>query len=216
MTHIAVSAAREQGIIAVLRAPSVDSCLLAADALVRGGVRALEITYSTPEPAAVIRELSQRYGSDVLLGAGTLTRVGQAAEVVAAGAAFLVAPGTRPAIAEDMKATGAAVMLGALTPTELMLAVELGADVVKVFPSSLGGPSYLRALRGPFPEVPLMPTGGVDERNLPDWFAAGAIAIGAGGELTPATALAAGDWRVVEQNARRFRSALDRVRAGAA
>jgi len=213
MTHPVVAEASRHGVIAVLRAPSPDAAVEGAEALIRGGVRALEITYSTPDPASVIRELDRRHGQDVLLGAGTLTRPEQAAEVAEAGARFLVSPGSVAEVAEAMRATGAAVMLGALTPTEVMRAAQLGADVVKIFPASLGGPAFLRALRAPFPDLAFMPTGGVNPQNLADWFAAGAVAVGAGGELTPARALAEAAWDDVERSARRFTDALGAVRS---
>lgn len=197
-------------IIAVLRAPTPDAALSAVDALVAGGVTGIEITYSTPEPSEVIREVARRHGSAVYLGAGTITRADQADEAAAAGAQFLVSPGSVPDVARAMRATGRVTMLGALTPTEIMVAQELGANVVKVFPTSLGGPSYLRALHGPFPDVPLMPTGGVTTANVPEWFAAGAVAVGAGGDLVSGAAMASGDWATITQTARSFVSALDR------
>lgn len=181
------------------------------DALVNGGVRGIEITYSTPDAPAVIAEVTRRHGDAVLVGAGTVTAPGQAAEATAAGARFLVSPGTRPALAAEMRETGATVMLGALTPSEVMLAVELGADVVKVFPASLGGPSYLKALRGPFPDVPLMPTGGVSAGNIGEWLAAGAIAVGAGGELCSGADLAARAYDTIEAKARTFMAGLARA-----
>lgn len=112
-----------------------------------------------------------------------------------------------------MLASGAAVLSGALTPTEVMTAVRLGVHAIKIFPASLGGPGYLRALRGPFPDVPLMPTGGVNTGNLADWLRAGAVAVGAGSEPCPPAALSAGDWPAIQHSAREFRAALDSVRA---
>lgn len=111
-----------------------------------------------------------------------------------------------------MLATPAAVFTGALTPTEVMTAVGLGVHAVKIFPASLGGPAYLRALRGPFPDAAFLPTGGVDPGNLGDWFAAGAVAVGAGSELCPPAALRAGDWAQITDAARGFRAALAAVR----
>ena len=195
-------------IIAVLRAPTAEAALGAVDALVAGGVTGIEITYSTPEPAAVIREIARRHGASVYLGAGTITRSDQAAEVADAGAQFLVSPGSVPDVAAAMLATGRVTMLGALTPTEIMVAQNLGAHVVKLFPASLGGPSYLKALRGPFPDAVLMPTGGVNPGNLAEWFAAGAVAVGAGGDLVSSAAIAAGEWLTITESARAFVAAL--------
>ena len=195
-------------IVAVLRAPTADIALGTVDALVAGGVTTIEITYSTPEPAAVIREIVRRHGASVYVGAGTIVEPGQAAEVAEAGARFLVSPGSVPDLAAAMLATGLVTVLGALTPTEVMVAQRLGAHLVKVFPASLGGPAYLRSLRGPFPAVQFMPTGGVNAGNIAEWFAAGAVAVGAGSELVSAAAMKAGDWDAISETARSFVAAL--------
>lgn len=173
----------------------------------RGGVTAIEITYSTPDPALAIAEITRRHGDRVYVGAGTIVRPEQAREVADAGARFLVSPGSTPEIAEAMLATGLVTMLGALTPTEIMVATALGADVVKLFPASLGGPAFMRALRGPFPDVPIMPTGGVNAANLREWFEAGVVAVGAGGELVSNSLILAGDWSAIEASARAFTAA---------
>lgn len=207
---------RRSGVLAVLRAPSARVAVSAAEALIRGGVTGIEITYSTPDAAAAIRELAAPGRGDVVVGAGTITDPAQADEAARAGAAFLVSPGTRPHLVAAMRDTGRVVMAGALTPTEVMLALELQADVVKVFPAALGGPAYLRALRGPFPQAPLMPTGGVSAENLTEWFRAGAIAVGAGGELCPSADLAAGRFDEIERRGRAFAAALAALRGGAA
>ncbi|TFB76679.1 bifunctional 4-hydroxy-2-oxoglutarate aldolase/2-dehydro-3-deoxy-phosphogluconate aldolase [Cryobacterium glaciale] len=203
---------REAGIVAVLRAPNTEAALRAVDALIAGGITAIEVTYSTPEPARVIREIIRNHGDAVYIGAGTIVHPGQAREVAEAGARFLVSPGTAPSLAAEMIATGGVVMLGAMTPSEVMLATSLGADAIKIFPASLGGPAYLGSLRGPFPEVPLMPTGGVTAANISQWFAAGAIAVGAGSDLCSPTAMAEGDWDRIEATARSFSSALAEAR----
>ena len=204
---------RQTGILAVVRAPSTESAIRGAAALLEGGVTGLEITYSTPDAPAVIRALRAEYGDKIYLGAGTvLTRV-QAEDAVDAGAEFLVSPGTVAATVTAMKATGSLVMAGALTPTEVLTAVGLGADVVKIFPASLGGPSYFRALRGPLPDVPLMPTGGVTPGNIGDWFDAGAVAVGAGGDLCSTADLAAGRYDLVREKALNFSAALERTLA---
>lgn len=194
-------------ILAVVRAPSAESAIRATEALVAGGITGIEITFSTPETPRVIRELVARYGEQIYLGAGTVTTPEEAAKAAEAGARFLVSPGTRRELTAVMKATGLVVMTGALTPSEVMAAIEYGVDVVKIFPASLGGPSYLKSLRGPFPNVPLMPTGGVTPENIGDWFAAGAVAVGAGGDLVSGADLAAERYDEVERKARLFRSA---------
>ncbi|RNE67242.1 bifunctional 4-hydroxy-2-oxoglutarate aldolase/2-dehydro-3-deoxy-phosphogluconate aldolase [Cryobacterium tepidiphilum] len=191
-------------VLAVMRAPSADSALRAADALIAGGITGLEITYSTPDAPGVIRALADRYSDEIYLGAGTVTTPDQAKQAADAGAAFLVSPGTRRDLVAAMKDTGLVVMTGALTPSEVMAATEFEVDVVKIFPASLGGPGYLRSLRGPFPDVPLMPTGGVTPDNIDEWFAAGAIAVGAGSDLVSAADLAADRYDEVERKARLF------------
>ena len=206
---------RDAGVIATLRAPSTEAALGAVEALIAGGVRAVEVTYTTPNVPEVLRALQERHGDDVLLGAGTLLDPHQAAEAADAGAEYLVSPGIDDELVAAMQATGKVTMGGAMTPTEVMRARRLGVDVVKLFPGALGGPAHLKALRAPLPDLAYMPTGGVSADNLHEWFAAGAIAVGAGGELCPATALASGDFDAVRERAERFSAALAAYRAGA-
>jgi 2-dehydro-3-deoxyphosphogluconate aldolase / (4S)-4-hydroxy-2-oxoglutarate aldolase len=213
MTRPQVEVLQRAAVVAVIRAPSADAAVRAVAALVTGGIRGIEITYSTPDAAKVIAELDRRHGEAIVLGAGTVLTAAQATEARQAGARFLVSPGTDEQLVPAMLATGAAVFLGALTPTEVMTAKRLGAHAVKIFPASLGGPSYLRALRAPFRDVALMPTGGINADNLADWFDAGAVAVGAGSELCSPAAMRAGRWEEIEQSARRFATAL-RGRAG--
>ena len=203
---------RAAGVLAVLRAPSPESALDAAEAIIRGGITGIEVTYSTPDAPGVIRELIARHGDAAHIGAGTVTTPEQAVAAADAGAEFLVSPGTLPDLTRAMLDTGRVVMTGALTPTEVMTALDLRVDVVKIFPASLGGPSFLSALRAPFPDAPLMPTGGVKPDNLADWFAAGAVAVGAGGDLASGSSIAASDWDDLEARAARFAAALATTR----
>ena len=200
------------GVIAVLRAPSADAAVGAAEALLAGGITGIEITYSTPDAARAIARLRDRHPS-ALVGAGTIRTPGQAGEAARAGAQFVVSPGSPPDLVAAMLATGLPTLAGALTPTEIMAAVDAGVHAVKLFPGSFGGPAYLRALRGPFPDVPIVPTGGVSAGNLADWFASGALAVGAGGELCPGPAIAAGGHAEITERARTFRAALADVLA---
>lgn len=200
-------------VIATLRAPSTEAAIGATAALLAGGVRAIEVTYTTPDVPGVLRAIRERHGDDVLLGAGTLLDPPQAEEAFAAGAGFLVSPGLDDDLIAAMRATGAVTMAGAVTPTEVMRARRLGVDVVKLFPGSLGGPGHLKALRAPLPDVTYMPTGGVSSDNLGEWLRAGAFAVGAGGELCPAPALAAGRYEEVQERAERFTAALRAYRA---
>ena len=203
---------RAATVVAVLRAPSAEAGVLATDALVSGGITGIEITYSTPDAAAVIREVRRRHGDAVHLGAGTVLRPAQAHAAVEAGAEFLVSPGTEPELAGAMLGTGVTVLSGALTPSEVMTALRLGVHVVKLFPASLGGPAFLRSLRGPFPDVAFVPTGGVSPGNVADWLAAGAVAVGAGSELCSPQAMAAGDWAAITASAERFSAAARSAR----
>ena len=204
---------RAAGVVAVLRAPSAVTAVRAVDALVAGGVTGIEITYSTPDAAAAISEVDRRHGTSIYLGAGTVLSEQQARESVDAGARFLVSPGTDAALTAAMINTGATVLAGALTPSEVMAAQRSGAHVIKLFPASLGGPGYLRSLRGPFPDLAFVPTGGVNLDNLVEWFAAGAVAVGAGGELCPAGFMASARWEEIAAIAASFAAALTRARA---
>ena len=204
---------RRIGIIAVLRAPSEALASQMVDALVAGGVTGIEITYSTPNAAAVVRTLDERYGPRIVLGMGTLTRSGQVDEARDAGARFIVSPHTKAGLAETMVASGLATMIGALSPTEIEDANDRGADVVKIFPASLVGPPYLKSLRGPFPDIPMMPSGGVSAANLGEWLAAGAVAVSAGGELCPFEWAKEGRFAEITARAREFVAALDAYRS---
>ncbi len=191
------------GLLAVVRGKSRAAALEVVDALIHGGVLGIEITFTTPEAPRVIRDLNEEYGDSILLGAGTVTTHEQVDQAAEAGATFLVSPGCDPELLPGMLETRLLVLPGVLTPSEVMLACRLGAQAVKLFPGSSGGPSYLKALSGPFPDVPVVPTGGVSLANIADWFAAGAFAVGAGGALAPSS-LAGHDRDDVVENARLF------------
>ncbi len=206
----------ELGLLAVLRAPDPAGARRAVDALVEADVRGIEITYSTPDAASVIAGVKETYGDEVLVGAGTLVTHAQVTEAAEAGASYLVSPGLDDEVVASMRATSLPAMAGVLTPTEVMRGVRLGLDVMKLFPGSLGGPSYLRSLRGPFPDVPFMPTGGVSADNVGDWLAAGAIAVGAGSELASAGDISSGDFAGIREKGRRFLTAIREARADAA
>ena len=204
---------KDLGLLAVIRGPSKELTLQMVEALVAGGVTGIEITYTTPQAAGVVQALDETFGAEIVLGMGTLTDPAQAAEAAQAGAKFLVSPHTEAELAAAMTGTGLAVMLGAFTPSEVMQAVRLGSDVVKIFPGSLGGPAYMKALRGPFPGIPMMPTGGVDENNLKDWFAAGAFAVGAGSKLCPKQLAVDGRFAEITRIAHQFAQAVQAARA---
>jgi 2-dehydro-3-deoxyphosphogluconate aldolase/(4S)-4-hydroxy-2-oxoglutarate aldolase len=204
---------RDIGLVAVIRGPSAELTLQTVEALVAGGVQGIEITYSTPDAENVVSLLAEKYGDSILLGMGTLTIPAQAKAAQAAGASYLVSPVCDPDLVRAMLATGLLTMAGALTPTEVLLAHRLGSDVVKLFPGSLTGPGYVKALRGPFPDIPLMPTGGVSAANVAEWLAAGVIAVGAGSELCPPQLAREGRFDEITRLASEFVSVVQRVRA---
>lgn len=200
------------GLLAVLRGPSPELTLKMVAALVEGGVTGIEITFTTPDALQVVSKLDQEYGREITLGMGTLTKADQAQAAKEAGAGFLVSPHVDPELAEAMRGTGLALMMGALTPSEVMQARRLGSDVVKLFPGSLGGPAYMKSLKGPFPDLPMMPTGGVSAENLQDWFAAGAFAVGAGSKLCPKELALAGDYPGITKIAKDYVAAVKAAR----
>ncbi len=200
------------GLVAVIRGPSPELTVKMVKALVAGGVSGIEITYSTPHAEEVVRLLDQQFGEKIVLGMGTLTAPEQAESAKAAGARFLVSPVCEPALGKAMVATGLATMIGALTPTEVFQAFQMGSDVVKIFPGSLAGPSYVKALKGPFPNIPLMPTGGVSVTNVGEWFAAGVFGVGAGSELCPPALAKEGKFDEITQKAREFVEAVNQAR----
>ena len=187
-----VAKVKELGLLAVIRGPSADLTVKMVDALVAGGVLGIEITYSTPDAEGVVRALAEKYDHQILLGMGTVTEPAQVERAKGAGARYLVSPVCDPDLIRAMVASGLPVMAGCLTPTEIFQTYKLGADVIKIFPGSLTGPSYIKAVHGPLPEIPMMPTGGVSADNVKDWFAAGAIAVGAGSNLCPPALAKAG------------------------
>lgn len=204
---------QQTGVFAVLRAPDAEHAIEAARALIRGGITGIEVTYSTPGAPDAIRELVAEFGDSANIGAGTVTSAERAEAAADAGAQFLVSPGSVPAVTEAMLETGLTVMTGALTPTEVMTALDLGSHVVKLFPAALAGPPLLKALRGPFGDAHFMPTGGVSAENLGEWFAAGALAVGAGSDLVSSARLAERDWDGIEAVAGEFTAALQKARA---
>jgi 2-dehydro-3-deoxyphosphogluconate aldolase / (4S)-4-hydroxy-2-oxoglutarate aldolase len=204
---------KKLGLLAVIRGPSPELTVQMVGALIKGGVLGIEITYTTPNAEEVVKTLAQTYGDQILLGMGTLTRPEQAESAMKTGAQFLVSPVCDPALVKAMVATGLLTMAGALTPTEVFQAYSLGSDVVKVFPGSLGGPAYIKALKGPFPFIPLMPTGGVSAGNVAEWYKAGVVAVGAGSELCPADLAKSGRFDEITQRAAEFVNVVNSSRS---
>jgi 2-dehydro-3-deoxyphosphogluconate aldolase / (4S)-4-hydroxy-2-oxoglutarate aldolase len=212
MTHHTVASVlntlQARRVVAVVRAPSPKLALEAASVLIDNGITGIEITFTTPDAAGAIEKCVARHGEEALIGAGTILTTDQVASASQAGADFLVSPGTDGDLADAMVNTGLATMTGVLSPTEIMKAISHGVHVMKVFPGSLGGPGYLGALKGPFPDLRFMPTGGVSAKNLGDWLSQGAFAVGAGGDLVPSRALAVGDFNDIQERARAYVAAL--------
>jgi 2-dehydro-3-deoxyphosphogluconate aldolase / (4S)-4-hydroxy-2-oxoglutarate aldolase len=208
-----LSTLREVGIIPVIRAESAEAAVAVVEALVEAGLTVAEITMTVPRAIDAIASVAKRFGDKVLVGAGTVTDAETARRAVDAGAEFIVTPCLVPEVIDAARRADVAVLPGALTPTEVFEAFRLGGDMVKVFPAqNLGGASYLRALRGPFPEIPLVPTGGVTLDNLREMFDAGAIAVGVGGELISKNALARRDYASISALATQFLAAVRKAR----
>jgi 2-dehydro-3-deoxyphosphogluconate aldolase / (4S)-4-hydroxy-2-oxoglutarate aldolase len=199
---------RKLGLLAVIRGPSLELTIKMVEALIEGGVLGIEVTFSTPNAIEVVKILSQKYSDHILLGMGTLTNPEQVLQAKKAGASFLVSPHCDSELAKKMIESDLAVMIGALSPTEVVQAYEMGSVIVKLFPGSLGGPAYLKALRGPFPHIPMMPTGGVDVENVEAWFAAGAIAVGAGSNLCSSALAKEGRFNEIKDKAVEFHRAI--------
>lgn len=204
---------KEIGLIAVIRGPSPDLTVKMVEALIAGGVLGIEITYTTPNAPQVVQKLAETFGERILLGMGTLTEPRQAAEAKAAGARFLVSPVCDDLLGRAMITTDLTTMIGALTPSEVYQAYRLGSDVVKVFPGSAVGPAYIKALKGPFPYIEMMPTGGVSAENVGEWFAAGVFGVGAGSELCPTAWAIEGRFADITQRAVGFVQAVRMAQA---
>jgi 2-dehydro-3-deoxyphosphogluconate aldolase/(4S)-4-hydroxy-2-oxoglutarate aldolase len=203
----------EIGIVPVVRASSAKKAIAAAEAVALGGIPIVEVTMTVPGAMDAIAELNRNGGRKLLIGAGTVLDVRTARECMDKGAQFLVSPGLDVETITLAKTAGTLMMAGALTPTEVILAWKSGADFVKVFPASaVGGAAYLKALRGPLPQVPLVPTGGVNLKTAADFLRAGASALGIGGELISAAALNSGDTAEITELARQYVAIVRDVR----
>jgi 2-dehydro-3-deoxyphosphogluconate aldolase/(4S)-4-hydroxy-2-oxoglutarate aldolase len=205
----------EIGIVPVVRADTAERALLAAEAVRTGGIPIVEITMTVPGAIETIRRLAAERGREMLIGAGTVLDAASAEACVAAGAQFLVTPGFDRDTVQFARQKDVVIMAGALTPTEIMAARKAGADFVKIFPcSNVGGAKYIKALRGPFPDVPLVPTGGVNLDTAAEFLKAGSAALGIGGELVLPQALKAGTPAAITELARKYVEIVKSARAG--
>jgi 2-dehydro-3-deoxyphosphogluconate aldolase/(4S)-4-hydroxy-2-oxoglutarate aldolase len=204
----------EIGLLPVVRASSSHEAKLAVEAVYEGGIPVVEITMTVPGAVEIIHELSKARGSDVLIGAGTVLDAAAAQRCLDAGAQFIVSPGLDLPTLEFVLKQGKVMMPGALSPTEVITAWKAGADFVKVFPcGSVGGAKYIKALKGPLPQIPLVPTGGVNLETAADFVLAGSEALGVGGELVQSAALKAGKPEVIVEAARKFVEIVQQARA---
>jgi 2-dehydro-3-deoxyphosphogluconate aldolase / (4S)-4-hydroxy-2-oxoglutarate aldolase len=205
---------QEIGIVPVIRASSPREACMAAEAVRAGGITVVEITMTVPGAVNVIRELKRTCGSDVLVGAGTVLNPAAASECLQAGAEFLVSPGLNVKTVALAVREGKLIMAGALTPTEVIAAWEAGSDFVKIFPcGQVGGAKYIKALKGPLPQVPMVPTGGVNLQTAAEFIEAGAAALGVGGELVQVEALKANKPEIIAENAKKFIEIVQQTRA---
>lgn len=205
----------EIGIVPVVRAPSAQQAMQAAEAVCAGGVPIVEVTMTVPGAIEVIAQLSKSMGRDILIGAGTVLDAETAQRCIDAGAEFLVSPGFDLGTVQLAKKLGKLIMAGALTPTEVITAWKAGSDFVKVFPcGAVGGAKYIKALKAPLPHVPMVPTGGVDLNTAAEFIQAGSDALGIGGELVSAAALKSGNTSAITEAARQYVAIVRRARQG--
>jgi len=200
------------GVIAVVRLDELSKAVSLTEALVAGGVRAVEFTFTNPAAAAAISAARDALGERALIGAGSVLDAETARVAILAGATFVVTPTVSLPTIAICNRYGVATTIGAFTPTEILTAWEAGATYVKVFPASLGGPRYLRDVHGPLPQVKLIPTGGVDLDNAGEFIRAGAVAIALGSNLVDARSVATEDWDTITTRARALIAAVDRAR----
>jgi 2-dehydro-3-deoxyphosphogluconate aldolase/(4S)-4-hydroxy-2-oxoglutarate aldolase len=200
-----LAAIREIGIVPIVRAGSPEAAMQAAEAIYRGGIRAVEITMTVPGALRVLEKVADHYGGRLTLGAGTVLDPETARACILAGAEFFVTPALKLSTIEICHRYSKVIMPGALTPTEVQTAWESGADLVKIFPcGNVGGPKYIQALKAPFPHIEMVPTGGVNLENCADFLRAGAAAVAVGAEMVNAQALAEGRLDVIMETARQF------------
>src|SRR5919109_4329643 len=204
----------DSGIVAVVRSPDSQQLVEVARALADGGVNVVEITMTVPDALDVVRQVRQTLGERLLLGAGTILDPETARAALLAGAEYLVAPTVNLEVIKLCQRYDKLVMPGAFTPTEILTAWEAGADIVKVFPAEVVGPAFFKAMRGPLPQIRVMPTGGVDLTTASAFLQAGACCLGVGGQLVEPAAVAAGDFKRIRELAQQYVSAVKQVRGG--
>lgn len=203
---------RQTGVVAIMRARGSDQLLAAADAIKAGGVNAIEVTMTTPGALDVVSQSVARYGADVLFGVGSVLDPESARAAILAGAQFVVCPTLDVRTIELCNRYSVPVMPGAYTPTEILAAWEAGAAIVKVFPASVGGPAYIKAVKAPLPQIKLMPVGGVDLDTTADFIRAGCEVVAVGSALVDQRSLDAREFDTITERARRFREEVEKGR----
>ncbi|MEV0248719.1 bifunctional 4-hydroxy-2-oxoglutarate aldolase/2-dehydro-3-deoxy-phosphogluconate aldolase [Nocardia sp. NPDC050712] len=198
----AMEVIRADRVLSVVRAPEIPDPVALAEALAGAGIRALELTFTTPGVLGYLSAAGAAAGA--VVGVGTVLHADQAAAAIDHGARFLVTPGIRAEVAAVAVARGIPVVMGAFTPTEVLTALDLGAAAVKIFPARALGPGYLKDLRGPFPDVALIPSGGVNAGNAAQFLASGAVAVTAGTDVVAPSDVAAGRWSDIASRAASF------------
>jgi 2-dehydro-3-deoxyphosphogluconate aldolase/(4S)-4-hydroxy-2-oxoglutarate aldolase len=199
-------------VVAIIRCDSSEPLIHVVSALQEGGITTIEITLTTPGAIELIREIDARFGAQVVVGAGTVMDVEQAGRAIEAGAEFIVGPTFNPQVVAHCNKENVVVIPGALTPTEIQTAWRAGADIVKIFPASIGGPGYFRDLKGPLPGIRMMPTGGVDTQTAPQFLAAGAFAVGVGGAVVGSDLIRDGKFDEIKSRSRKFVFAIESAR----
>ncbi len=202
------------GIVPVVRTATAEGAIKAIEAIYRGGVRAAEITMTVPGAIHALEKVADQFGDKIVLGAGTVLDPETARACMLAGAEFFVTPSLKLSTIEMVKRYSKVICPGALTPTEVLTAWDAGADIVKIFPcGNVGGPKYIKALRGPFPHIEMIPTGGVNLETAGEFLKAGACAVAVGGELVDAKTIKEGRFDVIEERTRQYLAAIAKARA---
>ena len=201
------------GVVAIVRVGSAREAIEVCGAIAKGGVKPIEVTMTTPDAIDVIREFKSAVKDEVLVGAGTVLDPETARAAILAGAEFLVTPTLNLKVIEVCHRYGKIVIPGAFSPTEILTAWEAGADIVKVFPAGAVGPQYLKDIKGPLPQIRLIPTGGVSLENTPDFIRAGAVAVAVGTSLVAKKAISEKKYDVITENAKKFVAAVKLARS---
>ncbi|QDV50537.1 bifunctional 4-hydroxy-2-oxoglutarate aldolase/2-dehydro-3-deoxy-phosphogluconate aldolase [Gimesia fumaroli] len=204
----------DRGAVAIIRAQSGELLVDVSKAIYAGGLDVIEVTFTVPGVLDILAQVKRELGDKILLGAGTVLDTETARAAILAGAEFIVTPTVNTDVIELCNRYDKLIMTGAFTPTEVLTAWEAGADIIKVFPAFVGGPAYLKALHGPLPQIPLMPTGGVDLETLPAYLKAGACAVGLGSSLVTKQMVDSGDLDGIQKLTTEYMNQIAELRKG--